>query len=137
MPYDDDKNDGSRCPICGSEDCSMDTMCIYTPPGTGIVFLNKNGHDAEGQRYEVEYIDVDSWSSAVRLAGVNGTFGKLPTSFWSMAVPRNALRNGNPLVLDGRPQHHAMRELVNDTALNFLPRRLVSCHGKTAMLVEG
>jgi drug/metabolite transporter (DMT)-like permease len=40
-------------------------------------------------------------------------------------VARHALLLGDPLVLDGRLQHHAL-ELVDHAALDLLPRRLVS-----------
>src|SRR5512134_3902254 len=43
----------------------------------------------------------------------------------SVVVARNALALGDLLVLDRRLQHHAVGELVDDAALDLLPRRLV------------
>src|SRR4051794_10304706 len=43
----------------------------------------------------------------------------------SMVVARQALFLGDPLILDGRLQHHALFELGDDAALDFLPRSLV------------
>ncbi len=84
MPFDDHDGAAERCPICGQDDCGMDTMCIHSPPGTAVVFLDDNGYDAEreeaakiltkGQRYEVRDVDVDSWYSNVILEGVPGSF---------------------------------------------------------------
>src|SRR5262245_14940182 len=42
-----------------------------------------------------------------------------------MIVARDTLGGGDLLVLDGRLQHHAGRELVDQAALDLLPRRLV------------
>jgi hypothetical protein len=61
-----------------------ESMDIYSPPGTEVVFLNKNGYALEreyaskvfvpGKVYIVESIDVGNWSSTVKFVGVEGEF---------------------------------------------------------------
>ena len=42
-----------------------------------------------------------------------------------MIVAGHALGAGDVLIFDGGLEHHAFGKLVNDAALDFLPRRLV------------
>jgi hypothetical protein len=59
-------------------------MDIYSPSGTKVVFLGKNGHDRDlkeaneafsvGQILTVFYIDVDSWSSFVEFEECPGEY---------------------------------------------------------------
>src|SRR5262245_36719359 len=52
--------------------------------------------------------------------------GKADTGAASMIVARNALGLGDPLVFHRGLEHHALRELVDQPALDLLPGRLVS-----------
>jgi hypothetical protein len=48
-----------------------------------------------------------------------------PSCLASMIVARNALGLGNLLILDRRLQNHAVRKIVDQLTLDFLPRRLM------------
>lgn len=64
------------------ENDNDEVMNIYSPWGTLVTFLNKNGYDYErelaakvfepGKIYEVDYIVVGNSSSIVKLVGVAG-----------------------------------------------------------------
>ncbi len=53
-----------------------------------------------------------------------------------MVVARNPHRPCNLLVLDRRLQHHAFGELVDQVALDLLPRRLVLRDGEAAVAFQ-
>src|SRR5215469_3268932 len=55
----------------------------------------------------------------------------------SMVVARYALGLGDLLVFDGWLQHHAVAQLVDQPALDLLPRRLMGGKSVAAMPAEG
>src|ERR1700722_12101642 len=54
-----------------------------------------------------------------------------------MIVARNASRLRDTLILDGGLQHHALIELIDNVALDFLPRRLARRIGIAVLLILG
>ena len=54
-----------------------------------------------------------------------------------MVVPGNSLCLSNTLIFDGRRQYHALIQLVDEIALDFLPGRLAQRIGKSVLLQIG
>ena len=54
-----------------------------------------------------------------------------------MVIARNALGLGDLLVFHRRLQHHAVREVVDDAALDLLPGRLVAGILVSAVALQG
>lgn len=75
------------CPICKDGGCDLETMCIYSPPGTKVQFKDVGGYSAERESAStllapnavltVQRVDVHDWSTEVYFEEVKGAFNSV------------------------------------------------------------